>query len=201
MTGLEKIIEKIDYDCKITCEDIISKAQAEAQVILDNAKIAGEKAKSEIIEAAKAKNQTQLDMAVSRAEHERKKAILAAKISIINDIIGESMQKLKTIPQDDYFDAIKKLVLLYAQKGNGVLSFSKNDLNRMPQNFEASANEMLKGTDKSVTISKEPVSIDDGFIITYGDIEQNCTFDALLHVSMDEIKDALYKAIFTRESV
>lgn len=201
MTGIEKIIAKIEDDCKVNCDEIVSKAQAEAQEILADAQIAGEKVKKAAIEAAKSKCQTEIELAKSKAAHERKKAILAAKISIINEIIDESMRKLKNLPDGDYFNAVMTLLNRYAQNGRGVMCFSKKDLSRIPQDFEACVNEMFKGSEKSVVISHESVSVDGGFVIIYDDVEQNCTFDSLLNVSLDEIKDALYEEIFMRDGI
>lgn len=201
MTGIEKIIAKIEDDCKVICDDIIGKANAEAQKILDNAEIEGAKAKEEAIQAAKSRCQTDIELANSKAEHERKKAILATKISIINEVIDESMKKLKSLPDADYFNAITLLINRFAQKGHGVLRFSKNDINRMPKDFEATINDMLRSSERSVEISETPIDIDGGFIIIYNEIELNCTFDSLLNASLEEIKDELYEEIFMRENI
>lgn len=201
MTGIEKIITKIEEDCNVICEDIITRAQAEAQAILDNAQLEAKRAKDEAIAAAKNKCKTDIELSESKAEHEHKKAILATKISIINEIIDESVYKLKNLPDSDYFDVITKLIKRYAQNGCGVLRFSGKDLNRLPQGFEAGLNEMLTGSGKSFVISNEPINIDGGVVIVYNDIEQNCTFDSLLNASLDEIKDELFEEIFVRDSI
>lgn len=200
MTGIEKIIEKIENDCNATCEEILAKAQAEAQVILQNAQIAGEKVKKEAAEAVQKECQMNLELAASKAEHERKKAILATKSILINDSINASMQKLKSLPDAEYFNVIKMLINRYAQKGQGIIRFSKEDSKRIPQSFEAEINAMLQGNDKSIVISSETVAVDGGFVIIYQDVEQNCSFDSLLNASLDEIKDELYQEIFMRDS-
>ncbi|NLX93741.1 MAG: hypothetical protein GXZ02_07760, partial [Clostridiales bacterium] len=42
----------------------------------------------------------------------------------------------------------------------------------------------------------EPAAIADGFILVYGDIEMNCTFDALLEESHDELKEKIAQLFF-----
>ena len=96
MTGIEKIVRKIEEDSKVICDNIISNALAEAQAISDNARTVAEKIKNEEIEAAEKQCKTDTELAHSKAEHEYNKTILAAKISIINEIIEESVRKLKT---------------------------------------------------------------------------------------------------------
>lgn len=201
MTGLEKIIEKIESDCTASCAEILSNAQAEAQAILSSTATACEQLKRDTHASAEKKSGVEIDLAVSKAEHERKKAMLATKISIINEVIEEAMQKLKSLPDADYFEAIKTLVPHYVRAGSGVLFFSKKDLNRLPASFEGDINEALKSRGVSVSVSAEPIVIDGGFTIVYGDIEQNCSFESLLNASLDEIKDELYEAIFVRDSL
>ena len=201
MTGIEKIITKIEEDCKITCEGIIANAMSESQVIIDNAQNEAIKLKNEATIATESKCKIDIELAKSKAEHEYKKAILATKISIINEVINESMHKLKKMPDADYFNIITTLIKNYAQTGCGVLQFSKKDLNRLPQGFEASLNQKFKDSGKSFTISNESINIDGGVVIVYNNIEQNCTFDSLLNNSLDEIKDDLFKEIFMRDSV
>ena len=201
MTGIEKIITKIEEDCNAICEDIISRAQVEAQAILDNAQIEAEKAKDEAIAAVKNKCKTDIELSKSKAEHEHKKAILATKISIINETIDESINKLKNLPDSDYFNVITMLIKRYAQNGCGVLRFSKKDLNRLPQDFEASLNGMFMDSGKSFVVSNESINIDGGVVIVYNDVEQNCTFNSLLNASLDEIKDELFEEIFVRNSI
>ncbi len=201
MTGLEKIIEKIEDNGRIACEEIISKAEAQAQAILDKARDISEKAKLDAINAANEKSKKDIELARSKAEHEAKKTLLASKISIISDVIDEAMIKLKGLPDDEYFETIKILVGHYARSGLGTLRFSQRDINRLPQGFETLLNEAFRGSDRAVVISSEPVNVDGGFVIVYNDIEQNCSFDSLLLASLDRIKDALYEEIFMRVSV
>ena len=108
MTGLEKIIEKIEDNGRIACEEIISKAEAQAQAILDKARDISEKAKLDAINAANEKSKKDIELARSKAEHEAKKTLLASKISIISDVIDEAMKKLKGLPDDEYFETITK---------------------------------------------------------------------------------------------
>ena len=39
--------------------------------------------------------------------------------------------------------------------------------------------------------------IDAGFVIKYGDIEENCTIDALIEENIDSIKEKAYMKLFS----
>ncbi len=200
MSGLEKIIQKIELDCKTECDGIIANAEAEAKEILDSASREAELIGAEIVDAAMKENEKELAFVNSKAELDRKKGILAVKIDIVNSVIKTALSKLKELPDEEYFEKITALVLKYAQNGSGTLCFSKRDLGRIPAGYELCLNGKLSDG-FSLKISSEPVDIDGGFILVYGDVEQNCSFDALLASSTDEIKDELYGLLFKRDGV
>lgn len=197
MTGIVKITEKILSDAKNKRDEMILKAQEQAQSTLYNAKMAAEDVVIEASQDAQKKAKNNLALTRSKADTERKKALLGAKTEIINEIIDEALQKLKNLPAAEYFDTIFELVLLNAQAGGGELRFSQKDLKRLPKNFERRLNDALSKHEKSVKISKQTASLDGGFIIVYRDIEQNCSFDSLLSSSLDLIKDEVHAILFS----
>lgn len=196
MTGLERIIEKIESDSRAACDELIKKASDEARGILESARQNAETERRDALSAAAEKCGADLETARSGAELRRRQAVLAAKTEIIGGIIAEAVQTLENLPDGEYFDAIETLVIKYAQAGEGVLRFSKKDLARMPEGFESRINAALSGGNASVTISAEPYHIGAGFILVYGDIEQNCTFEAIKNACLDELSDELYDIMF-----
>ena len=73
------------------------------------------------------------------------------------------------------------------------ISNNKKDLSRLPAGF---AEKISDATNGKLKVSSEPKNIDGGFILAYGDIEINCSFDALISEKIDVIKDTLNKIIF-----
>ena len=69
---------------------------------------------------------------------------------------------------------------------------SEKDINNMPDKFVENINSKLENA--SLTLSKG-TGIDKGFILKYGGIEENCTFDALIEEKRDLIKDKLTEQI------
>ena len=80
---------------------------------------------------------------------------------------------------------IKKMLEKYASGKKGLLYFSGTDLKRLP----ADMNSIAAGY--NLEISKEPADIDGGFILSYGDIEENCSFDVLIESSKEELQDKI----------
>ena len=48
----------------------------------------------------------------------------------------------------------------------------------------------------TLTLSKEPADMTNGFIITYGGVEENCTFDAIFAERANEFKDLVQNILF-----
>lgn len=195
MAGLEKIIERIAQDSAAKCDGIIFDAQSEAERMKSAAAEQAEKDKAAIVEAANKEAKALVDMAESGAELEGKKLLLATKGEVIEKAIDVAFKKLGTMPNDEYFAALYALVKKYAQGGEGVMRLSEKDLGRLPKDFEKKINDGLEKGAK-ITVSKDPADISDGFILVYGDIEINCSFEALIEDSRDAIKDELNSIFF-----
>lgn len=195
MAGLEKIIERIASDSAAKCDGIIFDAQNEAQKIKDAAAQQSSDNQAAIVEAANKEAKAIVDMAESGAELEGKKELLATRVEIINKAIDVASKKLGDMPDDEYFAALYALAKKYAQSGEGTMLLSKKDLGRLPKDFDKKINEGL-AKDAKISVAKDPANISDGFILVYGDVEINCTFDALIEDSRDAIKDELFSIIF-----
>ena len=87
----------------------------------------------------------------------------------------EARARLKELDDTAYFELLSKMLDKYSTGKEGVIRLSARDLNRIPAEFQAKA--------LTTTFSKDAVNIDGGFVIVYSDIEENCSFDALISAS------------------
>lgn len=194
MAGLDKIIERIKKNSEINCDSILNDAEKQADE-LRAASEAKSKADVERIAAeTDRKSKEIIDSAHSGSELEEKKEILSAKVEIIDSVIDQVSQTLKDLPDEKYFDAIYKLAGKYARPEDGVMLLSKKDLDRLPADFEKTLNSQLE--QGSIKVSKDPRDLDGGFVLSYGGIEINCSFAALIKESEDDIKDELSRILF-----
>lgn len=194
MAGLDKIIERIKKNSEINCDSILNDAEKQA----DELRAASEaKSKADVEKIAAEtdrKSKEIIDSAHSGSELEEKKEILSAKVEIIDSVIDQVSQTLKDLPDEKYFDAIYKLAGKYARPEDGVMLLSKKDLDRLPADFEKTLNSQLE--QGSIEVSKDPRDLDGGFVLSYGGIEINCSFAALIKESEDDIKDELSRILF-----
>ena len=197
MTGLEKIIQVIEADAKANAEKILAEAKEESERILDAAKKEAEQKCAEIAEKPANEVNAVINRAKSKASLIKKQMLLNAKQQVINEVIEKAKDKLTNFPDTDYFDVILQIVKKHAHPQEGIIKFSEADLKRLPNDFEKKLEETLK--DKkgaSLSISKEHAQISAGFILIYGDIEENCYFDALFNDAKEDLQDKVNAFLF-----
>ena len=66
----------------------------------------------------------------------------------------------------------------------------------MPQDFEKKIAAAAEAKGGSLVLKKEPKAIEDGFILVYGGIEENCTLKALFDAKKDELQDKVNEILF-----
>lgn len=196
MTGLDKILAKIDQQSQLKCEEIDNQAKREAQALWEDAVQKATNEAQVIVDEAQAKADSIVKSAKNAADSAYRKECLKAKNDIINDVIAAAYEKLINLPDKDYFDVILSLCISNAQDGCAIMHLCKNDLKRLPKNFEQMLAGML-GEGKSIKISTIASDITDGFILSYGDVDINCTFHAIFDGLHDELKDAVCPVLFS----
>ena len=195
MSGLEKIIEKINEDCQNECRNIENKTHEKRVKIESETIMSAKKQADEILKNAEKQCTLSDEKAKASAQLLEKRIRLQVKNEIIENSIKKAKQSLISLPTDEYFEIIKKLVLAYAKGIAGTLYFSKEDLDRMPDGFEKQlCNELNGGA--TVKISNTPIQTDGGFILSYNDIEENCTFSALIDTNADILRDRINAELF-----
>ncbi|MBR2099828.1 MAG: Archaeal/vacuolar-type H+-ATPase subunit E [Eubacterium sp.] len=194
MTGLEKIISQIEYESNDRCRIIIEEANKKAQGIIDSAEAeaSGILKESEEQTAKKLDNMSQ--SAVSSAELAKSKILLKSKLEIIDDMLDKALNEIRALGDEEYFEIIKSLILSNAKEGEGVLRLSAKDCARLPKDFLSSINKALG--DKKIVLGDE-ADINGGFLLIYGDIDINCSFDAIASSKRDELRDALNSLLFS----
>ncbi|MDF2608695.1 MAG: hypothetical protein K0R92_169 [Lachnospiraceae bacterium] len=197
MTGLEKIIKHIEDDAAAISKSILSEAEKKAEEIISAAKAEGEKKRAEITERSKLEVEASLSRAESAALLREKKVILNTKQEIIEDVITKAKESLEKLPENEYFDVIINMVKKNALNKPGFILFSKEDKVRLPEQFQEKIQEALTGkSGAALTISDETREIDGGFVLVYGDIEENCSFDALFLAARESLQDKVSKVLF-----
>lgn len=93
-----------------------------------------------------------------------------------------------------------KLFQKNVQAQNGTMFISKNDINRMPSDFKEKVENIAKEKEGQITISSERADVNNGFVLAYGEIEENCQIKALFDADIDQLKDIANQQLFEEET-
>lgn len=192
MSGLEKITDSIINEAKAAAADIIKEAQSKADAVIDTAN----KNAAALIEEGKAEDEKQyklyIQSAKSTGELLKKQKMLETKRMLIDRVIETAKEKLSKLSGDEYFETLYKLSKKYSHKNeNGTILVNERDYAALPADF---AKKM--SVNGSLTLSDTKADIADGFILVYGGIEENCSFDAIIDAQKDSIADKISATLF-----
>lgn len=190
MSGLDKIIEHINSEASENADKILTLAKTEADRILasqkeEAARLETQIGKQSALDVANASKRIQ-----SAADLKEKRLILEAKQKEIDSVISAAVERLKGLSDPDYFAYLSKMLDRYSTGEKGVIRFSEKDLARVPKEFGAKAKSC------GLSVSKDPVKIDGGFVLVYGDVEENCSFEALINASREVLQDKIGQILF-----
>ena len=181
MSGLEKIVSRLTQDTQKECEEILATANRKAAALVSEAQAQGNALIREAEKNGEALKAKTIERAESQFRSDARKALLSAKVALVDEVIDEAKNSIKTLSAENYFRAMAALALSGKQEGVGELRMSRADLQRMPADFV----DQLGGR---IRVSPVPAEIEDGFILKYGDIEMNFTLDALFSAFRDELR-------------
>ncbi|MGB4661918.1 MAG: V-type ATP synthase subunit E [Mobilitalea sp.] len=197
MTGLEKILKTIDDAALVNVNAVIIQAKVEADKIIADAKNEAAKKCAEIA----LKSDTDVKAVISRAESaaklQEKKKILDAKQQIISNIITLARNSLAQLPDSEYESILLQMAKKNAHNKAGLIQFSKADKARLSVDFDTKLKSALSDKEgAALTVSDQEANIEGGFLLIYGDIEENCTFDALFASAKEELQDKVNSLLF-----
>lgn len=198
MTGLEDILKKIEDEAAAAAKARLREAKNKAEQILTDARTEGDQIQSGIRDQAKAEAQGLLGRAQASAELLRRKLVLEARQMIIGAAIDKAKARLLGLPDEEYFEIIMHMIKRYALPKSGKIIFSKADRLRIPEEFNKSL-QMSLIENGALEISEAYGEFEGGFILTYGDVQVNCTFDALFSSAKDRLRDELNRRLFGQE--
>ncbi len=197
MAGVKDLTAQILQDAKDKADNIIADAEAKAREVENeayaNAALASEKASLKAQKDADdyaARIRSQIGM-MSRQR------ALKAKQDMIEQVIAEAYETLRNQDDASYFSMITSLVKKNAHREDGEILFSKRDLSRLPAGYEVTLNAALEGRG-SLKIVSSPADIEDGFVLRYGGIEENCTLKALFADKQEALSDKVHQVLWAK---
>lgn len=196
MAGLDRILESIKAESDGAVAQRINDAKSRAEEIKKEAEDSVRDECRSIEERGKRSAEDTIARAESAAALLKRKSILAEKQAIIAEVFEEAEKRLAALPDAQYIDTITKIAVKNALPEDGKIIFSAEDKKRLPAAFEKDLNSKIKGG--SLKVSNDTIGTAGGFVLSYGGIEQNCTFAALIDAEREILTDKVSKVLFDR---
>ncbi len=198
MPGLDKILSTIEAQAKQTAGSIVSQAEQKSASIRSEGEKKAQSAYDAVLERCRRNCSFKYESSCNSIDSEMKRELLRCRIECIDKAAETALERVASLPDDEYFAVILRLAEKYMRKGSGVLYFGKKDLSRLPSGFEKSLNILAETRGSTIEISPEPADIADGFILRYGNISENCSFRAIAEAEKNNIRDTAAAVMFER---
>lgn len=196
MTGLEKIKSQILSEARALADNKVEEAKADAQKITSQAEAEAEKSSELAQRKSEADVKAYEERVASAIDLKRRTRILEAKQEVIADVLKKAYDSLIAMDEKEYFALLLKMLDKYALPEAGEIFFAASDLARMSNDFRAEVEKSAASKGGSLVISEEGRKIENGFVLAYGGIEENCTLQAIFDAKKDELSDKVHRIIF-----
>lgn len=196
MAGLDKMKSQILDEAKAAADLKLKNANEKADELLAQAEAEAKKTSESISQKAEKQVADYRDRVVSSIDLQRRTKVLAAKQELIREVLDKAYAALTGMEAEKYFDMLLKLLERYVLPQDGEIFFSSEDLKRMPADYEAKVKKIAQDKGGALSISAEGRKIENGFVLAYGGIEENCTLRAMFDEKKDELSDAVRESLF-----
>lgn len=192
MGGLEEIIRQIHKDSEAEISAMLIEAEKECEKISQE----GKKETEGLAKMREIQFMAESDLALNKmksaAETKKKQDVLRIKQKVIENILEKAQEKIESFSAEKYFDLLLQIVENNAHKEKGIIYLNEKDLGRMPSYFV----DELKEKGIALEVSEKIVDIKNGMILGYEDVQENCTFQALIDTKREILTDKVNRYIF-----
>lgn len=203
MNGLDKIKARILGDAETEAQSTVLEAQAKAKAIKDVADSKKEKLiKKQIADSESAALEHKKRL-IAKAELEYKKNLLAIKRQVLEEAFNGAIKALKNLPEGDYVNLLKSMLVAQTINGDAEIIFSKEDAARIDKTFIKDVNELLEKRENNLRIisMRNDGAFLGGFILKGDGFEINHSLEALTKLVRDETESIAAQILFSNVQV
>lgn len=196
MAGLDKIVSEIQAEASKAVSERIEKAKKEADRIMS----AAEKEANEAVKKINADTETRLAAEKASSQSavalKKRRLLLLEKQKLIKEVIEEAKEEVLSLPTEQYFKLMEKLIDDNAVADEAKIVFNTKDLERLPSDFASRVDAIAVKKGGKLTISKETRPIDGGFVLVYKGIDRNCSISSIFETNIEALQDKIQKLLF-----
>ncbi len=197
--AVEDIVKKIISDAEAKSDSIQQEYKKQSDEI--KSQKTDELKQREISEKNRLDNEAEdhYKRLIQMAELEMRKEVLDLKQKLISDVFQKVEEKIISMPKEDYQEFIEAKIIEYIQTGEEEIVISKNDKERINNEFIESINKKLKDKLKekgNLKLSKETADIKAGFLLKFDKIQYNSSLKSMLRELRDTSETEIVKKLF-----
>ena len=192
----EQVVEKILSQAQAEAEAIVTEARdkAAAQKAEMDAELAEFDAKTQ--ELAKAAADDKLQRMMAGARMSNAKALLAARVAILDDVFAQAKKAVNDLGDDAYLKLMTDLMKKAVETGDEEVVVGKNE-KRLNHEFVKQVNrELGAGFKGNLRLADRKADIAGGFILSRGKVQINASTDVLIDRLRESLEIELSNQLF-----
>ena len=195
---LDKLIERILGDARREAQEIEEEAAGRAEEIDAEAEREAQRAYERKVESARHAAEDEKKQRVTMASLDARKAVLAEKQVLIEEVTGRALEKIADLPEEQYAEMMVRRLLDVVGEQDGELIVSPADRDRVGPDIVARVNSALERSSKKgrVTLSSETRDIAGGFIFRFGGVEVNSSLESEVGSRKEELELKIVEILF-----
>ena len=127
MEGIEKITARIAQDAQAEISRLTAETEEKVQAVLTNAAAQAQQEANESVEKGRMAASERLERLNSASQMERRKLELAARQEVLGEAFALALEKLCTLPEQEYIALLTRLALEASSSGKEQLILSQKD--------------------------------------------------------------------------
>jgi len=182
MSALERMQERILEDAKAKADDILRAASAGAEEILREARAEAARRRDEELARGRERAEENHRRILTLAQLDARKQVLATKAGLIEEVFTEAARRLASLEPAAYKAYLKRMMLGATVSGDEEVIMSPRDRDTVGSEVVAEVNAALaeQGRKGQLRLSDNARELIGGFVLKSGNVDVNCTFDAIL---------------------
>lgn len=195
---LNDILKRIQEAAEAEAAAITAEAEDKARAVIEKAVAEASDIKAKKTDELLSRVARDQSIAVSRAETERRQAVLREKQRLVSEVFDAARFDLVSMPDGDYraflIDAISRNV-----EGPTDVLLGPGDEGRLGHSFEGDLQEAIRAAGKpfSVSVKYDGDVAGGGFVLKQGGLSDNFTFPAILGKIRDDLEIEVARSLFT----
>ncbi len=186
LKGIENIVSRILGDAEISAGEIKAQAEAKAAEVIAEANAKAEQVYAQGLKSAKTEVENVLLRGKSMADLEGRKALLAARQTVVDEAFEQAEKALQAKRKDKEYGKLLSALAKPVLQKDSVVMLDKAD-------FDAVGGALKSELGCAVEAANLPSG---GVVVKSGGIELNLTFAALLRQYREELEQAVASVLF-----